>query len=458
MKVQLWSYNYAPEPTGIAPVSAVLAKGLRLLGHEVSVVAAHPHYPSPQWGNAIRPYREERDGIPVLRLPLWIGRANGAERMRQELTFVASQFAALPALGRPDLVVSASPSFPALLPAGIYTQLGRTPWVLWLHDILPDGAVATGIVNGGMTLRAARWLERSAYRRSDRIVVLSAPFVDNLRAKGVPADKIDLIYDPATRRFPQQIVAADRFRRPRILSMGNIGKTQGLAPLASAFDRSPEIARLGAKLIIAGDGVAAPEVREAIEDRQVEMLGVVSDERLEEELRSAALGVITQQFEGTEFNLPSKLMNFMAYGLPIVAAVNPDSEVARLVREADAGWVVDSSDPVAFPRATADALERPHEAIRRGAAGRRFAEQHFRGDAFSRRFETLLRDVAASRNGGHVSLGNGLPSNGQGSSSNGHGAKDGQGSSNGGRNRIGAAPAAEALSPRRHQSRGSKDA
>ena len=429
MKVQLWSYNYSPEPTGIAPVSAVLAKGLRRLGHEVSVVAAHPHYPAPEWGHSLWPYRESREEIPVLRLPLWIGRANGAQRMRQELTFVASQFAALPALGRPDLVLSASPSFPALLPASVYARLRGLPWVLWLHDILPDGAVTTGIVEDGMALRAARWLERTAYRRSDRIVVLSAPFLENLQEKGVPDGKIDLIYDPATRPFPAQIISAERFRSPRALSMGNIGKTQGLAPLAGAFERSAEISRLGAKLIIAGDGVAAEEVREAIDGRQVEMLGVVSDERLEEELREAALGVITQQFEGTEFNLPSKLMNFMAYGLPIIAAVNPDSEVARLVRDAGAGWVADSSDPGAFPKAVATALERPDEAIRRGAAGRRFAERHFRGDAFARRFERLLCDVAVSQNGGHERPRNGLSSNGHGLanglSSNGHGLANG---------------------------------
>ena len=42
-------------------------------------------------------------------------------------------------------------------------------------------------------------------------------------------------------------------------------------------------------------------------------------------------------------------MNFMAYGLPILAAVNPAGEVAKLVTQPAAGWVVDSSNPEAFP-------------------------------------------------------------------------------------------------------------
>lgn len=68
MRIQLWSYNYDPEPQGIAPLSATLARALAARGHELLVVAAHPHYPEPAWGLRLRPYRERRDGIPVLRL------------------------------------------------------------------------------------------------------------------------------------------------------------------------------------------------------------------------------------------------------------------------------------------------------------------------------------------------------------------------------------------------------
>jgi hypothetical protein len=80
-------------------------------------VAAHPHYPEPRWGTRLLPYCEVRAGIDVLRLPLWGGRASAAERYRQELTFMAAQTAATPFLARPDVLVSTSPSFPALLPA-----------------------------------------------------------------------------------------------------------------------------------------------------------------------------------------------------------------------------------------------------------------------------------------------------------------------------------------------------
>ena len=88
---------------------------------------------------------------------------------------MGTQFAALPTLSRPDVLVSASPSFPALFPAMLNARMRRTPWVIWLHDILPDGAASSGIVDeGSLVIRAARRLEHAAYREADRIVVLSA--------------------------------------------------------------------------------------------------------------------------------------------------------------------------------------------------------------------------------------------------------------------------------------------
>jgi colanic acid biosynthesis glycosyl transferase WcaI len=394
LNIQLWSYNYDPEPTGIGPVSRAWAEGLRDRGHHVEVVAAHPHYPEPVWGSKRLPYRETRNGISVLRLPLWIGRETALERYRQEFSFTSAQFAALPVLRRPDILVSASPSFPALLPAIINARLRRIPWILWLHDILPDGAASSGLVDeGSMVIRASRRLESAAYRQADRIVVLSKAFTENLVRKNVPEDKIQLIYDPAT-RVPQFEPSFDVSAEPaRLLSMGNIGYSQGLTPLVAAFERSEALVDTPVQFVITGNGMAAEDTRAEIGSDRVEMLGVVDDERLEEELQAATIAFVSQRHEGAEFNIPSKIMNFMAYGLPILAAVNPSGEVARIVEGADAGWVVDSSDPDSFPRKLAEILRAPAEITARGRAAYQYAQRHFTQTGFAERFDETLTEV-----------------------------------------------------------------
>jgi len=399
MHVQLWSYNYDPEPTGIGPVSTVLAEGLRDRGHRVDVVAAHPHYPVARWGTRKVPYREERRGISVLRLPLWVGRSTAKERYRQELTFMASQFAALPALGRPDVVVSASPSFPALLPALVNARIRRLPWLVWLQDILPDGAASTGIVESGVVLDMARRLERAAYSEASRIVVPSTVFTKNLRAKGVPEAKLELISNPAT-RAPRGGKDRAEDQLTRVLSMGNLGFSQGLAPLVEAYERSPAVRQRDIHLVITGSGMAAEDVRERVRSSRLHMLGVVDDNRLEQELTQATIALVSQRYDGTEFNIPSKLMNFMAYGLPILAVVNPRGEVARIVREAGGGWVIDNSDSDAFPAKVSDLADAPDEVKRRGQAARSYAERHFTRSGFTERFERCLEQTLPLARGG----------------------------------------------------------
>ena len=209
MRVQLWSYNYDPEPQGIAPMSTMLARGLAARGHDVTVVAAHPHYPEPAWGVRLRPYRERRDGVPVLRLPLWAGRDSGVARIRQELSFLAAQTAVAPLLPRPDALVAVTPSFPALAAAMGFARARRVPLVIWLQDILPDGAVTTGLLKPGRLLDALFAFERAAYDTADRVVVISEAFRRNLLDKGVPDAKLERIFNPSSR----QPETADRRRR-----------------------------------------------------------------------------------------------------------------------------------------------------------------------------------------------------------------------------------------------------
>jgi putative colanic acid biosynthesis glycosyltransferase WcaI len=394
LRVQLWSYNYDPEPTGIGPVSKVWAQSLRERGHEVSVVAAHPHYPAPMWGHRRMPYREVRAGVPVTRLPLWVGRSSGRERIRQEVSFAAAQTAAAPFLGRPDVLVAVSPSFPALAPAMAAARIRRIPWVLWLQDILPDGAIGTGMIDADSRVaRAAHAFETAAYRSARRIVVISESFRETLLAKGVPAERIGRVYNPATRAVAERVSAADRDPR-LVMTMGNIGHSQGLVEVASAFAYAVEPRLDGVVFEIVGDGVARPDVQAAAGDgSRVAVSGLVSDAELERLLRNAAVAVVSQRSDVVEFNLPSKLMNFLAYGIPVLAVVRPGSEAARIVEEADAGRVVDSARPEDVPRAVAALLADADERERLSANGFRYAQERLTAAAFAGQFEEELARV-----------------------------------------------------------------
>jgi colanic acid biosynthesis glycosyl transferase WcaI len=395
MRIQLWSYNYSPEPTGIGPLSRAWAKAMMERGHDVEIVAAHPHYPEPAWGSRRLPYREIRDGLPILRLPLWVGRQTAMQRIRQELTFAGVLALASPWLGNPDVIVAVSPSFPALGPAMLNARMRRLPWVLWLQDILPDGASATGLVDAGVALNAARRFERHAYRAASQIVVLSDNFRRNLRAKAVADAKITRIYNPASRPVATASRPAGAGDPKVVLTMGNIGYSQNLAAMVRAFESDADLRDMAAQFVLAGDGMAGDDVRAAIATDRVHVTGIVDHGQLTVELDRAAVALVSQHCGGAEFNVPSKLMNFMGHGLATVASVAQDSEVARILTTSRGGWVTDSSRPEEAARTLAEVLKRPDEIARRGANALEFARHHFTASHCAERFEGVLEMATA---------------------------------------------------------------
>ncbi len=164
---------------------------------------------------------------------------------------------------------------------------------------------------------------------------------------------------------------------PQLLAMGNIGHSQGLEKVVAAFEANPDLVALGARLIIAGSGVAADTVADAISSDRVSMPGVLYGDELTPVLRASRIGVVSQRADIAEFNLPSKLMNYMAHGLPVLASVNPNSETARIVRESGAGWVTDAARPAEFAARAAEVLTDSAALSAAGQAGFAFAREHF---------------------------------------------------------------------------------
>jgi N-acetylglucosaminyldiphosphoundecaprenol N-acetyl-beta-D-mannosaminyltransferase len=311
-----------------------------------------------------------------------------------EASFTLGLLAASPLLEKPDLMIVVSPSLPALSAAITISRARGIPWVLWLQDMVADAAFTTQLVRSRRILSLAGRLEAAAYRSAARIVVVSDAFRAKLKDGGVPEEKIITVYNPAT--LPEhdspQLTNGDM----RVINIGNIGRSQGLPRLIRAFEESAKLRALGAKLVITGGGGTSEEVREAITttDNRVEFLGMLPREGLMGEIDRASVGIVSHRPGLVEFNLPSKLNNYMARGLPVLASVDPESEVAQIVRDSGAGWVTDPDDLDAFCDTLARVLADRAGRARASSAGLRFAQRALRPSAFASRFEEIALGIA----------------------------------------------------------------
>jgi colanic acid biosynthesis glycosyl transferase WcaI len=389
MNILLVAMNYAPEQTGIAPFNTGLAEYLAAEGHRVTALTTFPHYPEWRVAPEYRGrwlVREQRHGVHVIRCRGYV------PSRRSTLCRVAYDSAlAVPAmliglrLPKPDVVLAVSPPLQLAVAAWLLAWRHRARFILQVKDLVPDVAIALGMLRNRLAIRAGRALEGFVYRRAEYILTISQGFVENLRAKGVPEEKLLVLPDWTDCDAIRPLSGSNFFRRELaipedafvVLHSGNMGAKQRLENLLDAAERLPD---RGFVFLLVGDGTERPRLeRRAREQRlaNVHFLPLQPADRLPEMLAAADVLLLNQDPAIVDTVIPSKLLTYLAAGRPVVAAIHEASEAARLIHAAGCGAVVPPADPDALAGALLQLARAPDIRRQFAAAGRRHAMEHF---------------------------------------------------------------------------------
>ncbi len=99
---------------------------------------------------------------------------------------------------------------------------------------------------------------------------------------------------------------------------------------------------------------------------------------------------------GSEFtgvSVPSKAYGIMAAGTPLLGFVAEESEIGRMIREHDCGFVLEDPDPAAVAGIVRQLLEDPDETVRLGRNARRAFEEHFTLSVAASHYDRILDDA-----------------------------------------------------------------
>jgi len=401
MRILIAGINYFPEVTGIGPYNTELAEHMASAGHQVTMLTAFPYYPHWRIDPAYRRRRpilvEHINGVRVIRSPIMLpqARQSAFRRILFDSSIAASSLLASIGVGRLHTVVCVSPPLQLGVTCWLVARLRAARFVMHLQDIVPDAALAAGMMRAGRAVRAAQRLERFVYARADRITVISEGFRENLLAKGVPGARLAVLpnwvdagrFNATADEGVRASLGASNWQT-LALHTGNMGNKQGLETVVDAAARlaGEEIA-----ITLVGDG----QSRRGLEQRAAHLaLHNLSFRPLQENLpatlAAADVLVLSQREKVTDSAAPSKLLVYMAAGKPIVAAVNTTSEAARLITQTGCGVVVRPESPVELAQAILDLHRHPDSHAAMGVAGRRFVAEHFDRFAILRRWQEQL--------------------------------------------------------------------
>jgi colanic acid biosynthesis glycosyl transferase WcaI len=130
---------------------------------------------------------------------------------------------------------------------------------------------------------------------------------------------------------------------------GNMGIKQGLDVVLDAANLNRHDESI--LFLFVGDGADCGRIRERANTmglHNVRFLPLLDEGEFRGMLAASDVCLVTQQQAVSGIVFPSKIVTYLGAGRPIVASVNTNCEVARIVRESNAGKVVEAENPEAL--------------------------------------------------------------------------------------------------------------
>jgi glycosyltransferase involved in cell wall biosynthesis len=384
-----------------------LARELVAQGHYVSVWCSRRSY---NGGRELYPANEVIDGVEVKRIrALGFGRKSYLGKLADYATFYSLLARRCLLAGRRsfpkyDVVISlTTPPFIGLLGNVVAHRCGGQS-IHWVMDLYPDVMVAHGMVRkGGLRFKLLAPFTQWGFRHADQIWALGQFQRRKIerylkKEKKKKEDGPKLVDIPLWRLLPEHhrdtppTATELEARRTElgwnrdtfgIMYSGNMGLGHrfdtilaGIKNLFSNADSSAE----NTKVAFVGGGKRKNQIETFLADNPLEQVGLhdyVPANQLAVNLQAADLHLICMHPAWQGLIVPSKLMNILGSGRPVLYVGPRDNEIARWIEQARCGWIVDTDDVEGFAAAVSEARSNPERCERRGRRGQLFAAKAF---------------------------------------------------------------------------------
>jgi len=350
----------------------LLTAGLYSAGAEVSCLSAPPLTRANTGKLFCRVPAERAEGIsfrylPVLALP-------GVKHL---VTLAAAFFAALARCKRGSLMLCDGLNLTVSAGSRAAAKLRHAKAVAIVTDV-------PGMQGGG---KLHCKLNLALLRRFDGYVLLTEQMNSLVNPKGRPHLVAEGQVDPADAARPPQL--AEKSDPPVVLYAGSLHKEYGILRLAEAFMQLS----VQAELHIYGAGNAAEALRALAKgDARIRLFGVRDNAEVVRAERSATLLVNPRPSDGafTPYSFPSKNMEYMASGTPVLTARLPGMPAEY----GEHAFVLDDETPAGM----AEALKRilalpPQTLLEKGEGAQTFVRMHKTGAAQAARILNFFTTI-----------------------------------------------------------------
>ncbi|MBR0240818.1 MAG: glycosyltransferase family 4 protein [Bacteroidales bacterium] len=279
----------------------------------------------------------------------------------------------------------------------------RKPIVYNAQDIFPDSLVGTGLTRkGSLIWRIGRVVEKITYKYADKIIVISEDFRKNLLAKGVPEEKIEVVYNwvdenavtyvprSENKLFEKYGLNPEKFY---VTYNGNIGLTQNMDMLLEAAEDLADNNDI--QFVLVGNGAYLDKVKEIIAARNLKNIHLLPFQPYEDIAQVFSLGdvsiVISKAGVGAN-SVPSKTWSIMSASRPVLASFD-ENELKTIIESTNSGIFTKAGDKDAFVAAIKKLYGDRELCEKMGKNGRQFVLSNLTKATGTKRYVEIIKSV-----------------------------------------------------------------
>lgn len=273
--------------------------------------------------------------------------------------------------------------------------------VILVHDVFPENLVVAKVLKSGnflykITLSLFNW----AYRKADKLVVIGRDMDQFMRLKlGSKCPSIVFIPNfadcneirPQPKWQNKILIENCLCEKFVLLYTGNIGRAQDINNILKTMELLKKMEKI--HLLIIGDGANTALVKQFIKEKclsNITLLPAIAREFSNDFLNAGDIGLVSLQKGRKGIAVPSKTYTFLAAAKPILAVVDKESEIYRMVTESNCGWLSDPGEPASLRDLIIQICDSEKEIITKGVIARNLALEKYSVEKIIAQFQIIL--------------------------------------------------------------------
>lgn len=379
-------------------------------GHEVTVVTIFPRrylvaeYVKNPRGKFF--YWERRGKFLVLRIRPELRSASLFTRFLEYTILPLTLFLGSLIVRKGDVIHCQTPPLTVAFSACLLKVLLRRPLIIRIQDIHPDALVKIGIIRNKLLLGLMEILEKFVYLTASHITVIAEGYRKYVISRGISKEKVSLIPNwanideikpPEKNDFRERMALEGKFIVTYAGTMSWPQDLETVIEVAALLRNHRDIV-----FLMVGDGAKKRILIKRSKDLRLNNVIFMPLQPRDEYLKilyASDVCIVPLRKHYTSPTAPSKMLEIMASGTPIIANVLFDSDVQRIVEEAKCGIWVEPENPEAFRKAVLMLYNDRDLCLKLGYNGLTYVRDHLSLGACIDRYETLIKQLVKTREG-----------------------------------------------------------